>query len=47
METSQIILNNGLTFLAVATGIMLVVVGGFLIGYLYIILYLHIVKKYI
>ena len=31
METSQIILNNGLTFLAVATGIMLVVVGGFLI----------------
>ena len=31
METSQILLNNGLTFLAVATGIMLVVVGGFLI----------------
>lgn len=31
METSQIILNHGLTFLAVATGIILVVVGGFLI----------------
>lgn len=31
METSQILLNNGLAFLAVATGIMLVVVGGFLI----------------
>jgi len=31
METSQIILNHGLTFLAVSTGIILVVVGGFLI----------------
>jgi len=31
METSQIILNHGLTFLAVATGLILIVVGGFLI----------------
>lgn len=31
METSQVLLNQGLTFLAVATGIMLVIVGGFLI----------------
>lgn len=31
METSQIILNHGLTFLAVATGIILVIVGGVLI----------------
>lgn len=31
METSQIILNHGLTFLAFATGIILIVVGGFLI----------------
>lgn len=31
METSQIILNQGLTFLAIATGIILIVVGGFLI----------------
>lgn len=31
METSQILLNNGLAFLAIATGIMFVVVGGFLI----------------
>jgi uncharacterized protein YoxC len=31
METSQIILNHGITFLAVATGIIFVVVGGFLI----------------
>lgn len=31
METSQIVLNHGLTFLAVATGIILVVIGGFLI----------------
>ena len=31
METSQILLNNGLTFLAVSSGIMLVVVGSFLI----------------
>lgn len=30
METSQIVLNHGLTFLAVATGIILVIVGGFL-----------------
>lgn len=31
METSQIVLNQGLTFLAIATGIIFVVVGGFLI----------------
>jgi len=31
METSQIVLNQGLTFLAIATGIILVVVGGFLV----------------
>ncbi len=31
METSQILLNNGLAFLAIATGIMFVVVGAFLI----------------
>ena len=31
METSQVLLNNGLAFLAIATGIMFVVVGGFLI----------------
>ncbi|MBQ3311905.1 DUF948 domain-containing protein [bacterium] len=31
METSQILLNNGLAFLAVSTGIMFVIVGGFLI----------------
>lgn len=31
METSQIVLNHGLTFLAVATGIILVVICGFLI----------------
>lgn len=31
METSQIVLNHGLTFLAFATGIILIVVGGFLI----------------
>lgn len=31
METSQIVLNHGLTFLAVATGIILIVVGGFLV----------------
>lgn len=31
METSQIVLNHGLTFLAVATGVMLLVVGGFLV----------------
>lgn len=31
METSQILLNHGITFLAVATGIMLIIVGGFLV----------------
>lgn len=31
METSQIVLNQGLTFLAVATGFILLVVGGFLV----------------
>lgn len=31
METSQIFLNHGLTFLAVATGLIVIVVGGFLI----------------
>ncbi|MDD3436493.1 MAG: DUF948 domain-containing protein [Candidatus Gastranaerophilales bacterium] len=31
METSQIVLNQGLTFLVVATGIILILVGGFLI----------------
>ena len=31
MELSQIALNNGLTFLAVATGIIILVVGGFLV----------------
>lgn len=31
METSQIVLNHGLTFLAVATGVMLLIVGGFLV----------------
>lgn len=31
METSQIVLNHGLTFLVIATGIILIVVGGFLI----------------
>lgn len=31
METSQILLNNGIAFLAIATGIMFVIVGGFLI----------------
>lgn len=31
MELSQIALNNGLTFLAVATGIVILVVGGFLV----------------
>ena len=31
METSQIVLNHGLTFLAFATGTILVVVGGFLV----------------
>ena len=31
MELSQIALNNGLTFLVVATGIIILVVGGFLV----------------
>ncbi len=31
IEISQVALNNGLTFLAVSTGIMVLVVGGFLI----------------
>ena len=31
METSHILLNQGLTFLAFATGIMLIVIGGFLV----------------
>ncbi len=31
IEVSQVVLNNGLTFLAVSTGIMVLVVGGFLI----------------
>lgn len=31
METSQILLNNGIAFLAISTGVMFVVVGGFLI----------------
>lgn len=35
METSQVVLNHGLTFLAVATGIMFILVGGFLIKLLW------------
>ncbi|MBP7212321.1 DUF948 domain-containing protein [bacterium] len=31
METSQILLNHGLTFLVVATGIIVLLVGGFLV----------------
>lgn len=31
METSQIALNHGITFLVISTGIILIVVGGFLI----------------
>lgn len=31
MDTSQIVLNHGLTFLVIATGTILVIVGGFLI----------------
>ena len=34
MELSQIALNNGLTFLTVATGIIILVVGGFLVKFL-------------
>lgn len=30
METSHIALNHGLTFLAISTGIILIIVGGFL-----------------
>ena len=35
METSQVVLNHGLTFLAVSTGLILIVVGGFLIKLLF------------
>lgn len=35
MDASQIVLNHGLTFLAVATGIIVVVVGGFLVKLLF------------
>ncbi len=35
METSQIIVNHWLTFLTVATGFILIVVGGFLIKLLH------------
>lgn len=35
METSQIVLNHGITFLAISTGIMLIVVGGFLVKLLF------------
>ena len=31
MEASQIILNNGLAFFAIATGIMFIIIGVFLI----------------
>lgn len=31
MESSQILLNNGLTFLVTVTGVMFLIVGGFLI----------------
>jgi uncharacterized protein YoxC len=31
METSQILLNHGLTFLAIVTGIIVLLVGGFLV----------------
>lgn len=31
METSQIALNNGLLFLAISTGVIFLVVGGFLV----------------
>ena len=31
IEMSQVVLNNGLTFLAVSTGIMVLIVGGFII----------------
>lgn len=35
METSQIVLNHGITFLAIATGLIVVVVGGFLVKLLW------------
>ena len=31
MESSQILLNNGITFLVTVTGVMFLIVGGFLI----------------
>lgn len=31
METSQVVLNHGLTFLAISTGAILIIVGGFLV----------------
>jgi len=31
MEPSQVLLNNGLTFLAISSGVMFIIVGGFLI----------------
>ena len=31
METSQVFLSQGLTFLAVSTGVMFIIIGGFLI----------------
>lgn len=35
MEMSQIALNQGLTFLAIATGVIVIVVGGFLVKLLF------------
>jgi len=35
METSQIALNNGITFLVIATGIIIIIVGGFLVKLLF------------
>lgn len=35
METSHILLNHGLTFLAIATGIMIFLVGGFFVKLLF------------
>ena len=43
METSQILLNNGLAFLAIATGVMFVIVGGFLIK---LIIYINLMVNY-
>lgn len=31
IELSQVVLNNGLTFLAISTGIVVIIVGGFLV----------------